>query len=165
MPSLFEIRIVSHGWLVPDPELGVDFDPEFDLCSHGTVEIEVDRSTIVTPDDGDFSLSAAALHLLRTKARDHTPDDPVTLPGVNLIPDEGVMWPDETGRVVQNRSRRVMYSARTSRVVGCKGTRRVLPNLAPRTVSIAALRSTSGSSGLYASLTRSPDTLSSPNRQ
>ena len=65
-------------WINDD---GID-DPE-DLCAHSPVHFEIDGDSIVSPDDGDVAVSAAAIFLLRTLERDHTEDDPV---GDQLFP-------------------------------------------------------------------------------
>lgn len=40
-------------------------DPQ-DLCAHGKVTFEIDGTSLITPEDGEWTVSAAALYLLRT---------------------------------------------------------------------------------------------------
>lgn len=65
-------------WIKDD---GAD-DPR-DLCAHSPVRFEVDGVPLVGPDAGDFTVSAAAIYLLRTLERDHVPAAPV---GEHLFP-------------------------------------------------------------------------------
>lgn len=65
-------------WIKDD---GVD-DP-YDLCAHSPIRFEIDSETLVAPEDGDATVSAAALYLLRTLERDHTRERPV---GDQLFP-------------------------------------------------------------------------------
>jgi hypothetical protein len=76
---------------------GTEDDPT-DQCAHGRVRFEVDDATFVSPDDGLWTVTAAALHLLRTLEMDHTPSAPVTannalIPccGFFVIPSDGVL--------------------------------------------------------------------------
>jgi hypothetical protein len=54
-----------------------------DLCIHSPVEVAVNGTPLVMPSDGDWTVSAAALYLLRTLSREHTPSAPV---GDHLFP-------------------------------------------------------------------------------
>lgn len=72
----FAIDITEHHWLA-------HVDPEQDLCSHGRVFVRVDGQPFVSPDDGEFTLSATALYLLRTLEQDHSPENQV---GDHLLP-------------------------------------------------------------------------------
>jgi hypothetical protein len=66
---------------------------EDDLCAHGGVSIELDGSALLQTPDADFTLSAAALYLLRTLSSDHGPSIRV---GEHLIPHCGhAMWAEE----------------------------------------------------------------------
>lgn len=65
-------------WVKDD---GID-DP-LDLCAHSPVQFQIDGETLVDPADGDATVSAAAIYLLRTLARDHTKENPV---GERLFP-------------------------------------------------------------------------------
>lgn len=47
-----------------------------DLCAHGRAQFVIDDLEFVAPTD-EWTLSAAAIYLLRTLERDHTPDDQV----------------------------------------------------------------------------------------
>jgi hypothetical protein len=58
-------------------------DDPSDLCAHSPVLMEVGGSALVSPDDGDATVSAAAVYLLRTLERDHTKATPV---GDQLFP-------------------------------------------------------------------------------
>lgn len=60
-----------------------DGDDPSDLCAHSPVLLEVDGTALVTPADGDVTVSAAAVFLLRTLERDHTPEQRV---GDQLFP-------------------------------------------------------------------------------
>jgi hypothetical protein len=53
-----------------------DDDPE-DLCAHGGVELKIDDDLVIDPEADDWTVSAAAIHLLRTLEADHTPKKPV----------------------------------------------------------------------------------------
>jgi len=57
-------------------------DPR-DLCAHSPVEFNINGRVLVGPNDGDWTVSAAALYLLRTLTRDHTREQPV---GDHLFP-------------------------------------------------------------------------------
>ncbi|MCR9200556.1 MAG: hypothetical protein NXI04_18115 [Planctomycetaceae bacterium] len=63
--------------------LNDDGDDPADLCAHSPVLLEVHGTALVTPKDGDVTVSAAAVFLLRTLERDHTPEQPV---GDQLFP-------------------------------------------------------------------------------
>ena len=65
-------------WIKDD---GID-DPS-DLCAHSPLHCQIDGTTLVAPEDGDVTVSAAAIYLLRTLERNHTRDDPV---GDKLFP-------------------------------------------------------------------------------
>jgi hypothetical protein len=51
-------------------------DPEQDLCVHGGIRI-TSADEVLLEDESDFALSAAAVCLLRTIWRDHTPESRV----------------------------------------------------------------------------------------
>ncbi|MBC8404848.1 MAG: hypothetical protein H8E15_06460 [Planctomycetes bacterium] len=67
------ISITAHdfSWI-----RGPEDDPD-DLCAHGRVEFCVQGETIIRSEDGDFTLSAAGLFLLRTLTEDHTEESSV----------------------------------------------------------------------------------------
>lgn len=60
-------------------------EPLHDQCAHGTVLLSVDGHRFVTPEDGELTISAAALNLLRTLDHDHTAERPVS-EGGQLFP-------------------------------------------------------------------------------
>jgi hypothetical protein len=49
-----------------------------DLCAHSAVDFRIGNSILVKPSDGDWTVSAAALYLLRTLSRQHTKQHPIT---------------------------------------------------------------------------------------
>lgn len=67
--DLFRIEIVEQTWLGNEP-------PQFDLCSHGRIWLEVNGEIIL---DGReiYGVSESALALLRTLDHDHTPQQPL----------------------------------------------------------------------------------------
>lgn len=54
-----------------------DADDPSDYCAHGKVEFRVNESVFIKPEDGEWTVSGAALYLLRTLTYDHTLEDPV----------------------------------------------------------------------------------------
>jgi hypothetical protein len=70
------IDVIEHHWLA-------NIDPSTDLCSHGRVRVRVEGRPVVRPEDGEYTLSAAALYLLRTLERDHNREAQV---GDHLLP-------------------------------------------------------------------------------
>jgi hypothetical protein len=62
-------------------------DPN-DQCAHGAVEFEVNGVRFVSPEDGDITVSAAGLFLLRTLEQSHTVDSSVA-PHSRLFPEDG----------------------------------------------------------------------------
>jgi hypothetical protein len=79
--------------------LNTDEDCPSDLCAHGTVCFAIDDLEFVAPSDGEWTLSAAAIHLLRTLDRDHVPDNPV---GEKMIPHcgHGIYDEDDNADVI-----------------------------------------------------------------
>lgn len=69
---LITLEPVRLHWINDD---GVD-DPT-DLCAHSPVRFEIDSQAIAKPEDGDWTVSASAIFLLRALRRDHTKDSPV----------------------------------------------------------------------------------------
>ncbi|MET3565127.1 hypothetical protein ABIC47_000598 [Leifsonia sp. 563] len=67
-----ELRAVEVGWLPGRPDDGSD------QCAHGTVSLTVGDQTLVDPSDGEFTLSAAGLYLLRALGADHRAGDGLT---------------------------------------------------------------------------------------
>ena len=51
--------------------MNVDAPDPADLCVHSPVEFLIGRARLVEPDAGDWTVSAAALYLLRTLSRPH----------------------------------------------------------------------------------------------
>lgn len=60
-------------------------EPLDDQCAHGKVILSVEGQDFVTPQDGEITVSAAALNLLRTVDHDHTRERPVS-EGGQLFP-------------------------------------------------------------------------------
>jgi hypothetical protein len=54
-----------------------DTDDTLDLCAHGKVCFEIDNHVLLSISDGEWTVSAAALYLLRTLEEDHTTNDPL----------------------------------------------------------------------------------------
>lgn len=78
---MFKVEILDKYWLPGQPE-------ETELCLHG--EVRVHCGTHVLQDK--VSLSAAALHLLRTVKDDHEPDA-----YAKLFPTDGFSWTPSDG--------------------------------------------------------------------
>ncbi len=76
MSDRFAIDILELCWLNGMPE-------ENDLCAHGIACIRIGDSVL----EGEVSMSAAALHLLRTVENDHEPDEMA-----KLFPTDGFCW-------------------------------------------------------------------------
>lgn len=69
-----------------------------DQCAHGFVEFSIDGIEFVSEADGSWTVSAAALFLLRTVTSDHTPEDSVAEDNY-LIPCCGFdIWPRENAK-------------------------------------------------------------------
>lgn len=51
-------------------------NPE-DLCAHSPVQFEIDGNVLVKPDDGDWTVSATSIFLLRSLSRNHTKENTV----------------------------------------------------------------------------------------
>ena len=82
------LRPTNLHWLKPDAP-----DPA-DLCVHSPVEFRIGTHQLVQPDAGDWTVSAAALYLLRTLERPHTKATPV---GDHLFPCCGFTMYDIAG--------------------------------------------------------------------
>jgi hypothetical protein len=52
-------------------------DDASDLCAHSPVEFRICDATLINPADGDWTVSAASVYLLRTLSRPHTKQQPV----------------------------------------------------------------------------------------
>ena len=74
----FQIEILDIHWLENTPE-------EIDLCVHGQVKVKIGDEVIVDKGEKEnhWTLSAMAMHLLRTLEKNHQEDD---LVGEHLIP-------------------------------------------------------------------------------
>ena len=71
------LRPTDLHWLKRDAD-----DPQ-DLCAHSPVEFRVAGHIMVDPSEGDWSVNASAIYLLRTLSRPHTRQSPV---GDHLFP-------------------------------------------------------------------------------
>lgn len=74
----FQIELLDIHWLEDTPE-------EIDLCAHGQVKVKVGEEVIVgrRENENHWTLSAMAMHLLRTLEKNHEEND---LVGEHLIP-------------------------------------------------------------------------------
>jgi hypothetical protein len=52
-------------------------DEPWDLCAHSPVTFEIDDEVITRPEDGDWTVSASAIFLLRALGRNHTKESKV----------------------------------------------------------------------------------------
>ena len=73
---MFSVELLELCWLNGQME-------ETDLCAHGIVRIHLGENVM----EGEASMSAAALHLLRTVRDNHEPD-----PMAKLFPTDGFCW-------------------------------------------------------------------------
>ena len=81
---MFKLEILDEYWLPGLPE-------EKDLCLHGEVRVHIGDAVL----EAGGSLSAAALHLLRSVTEDHLPDE-----FAKLFPTDGFSWtPDGEGSI------------------------------------------------------------------
>lgn len=87
------LTVTNLRWIQPG-------DQPDDMCAHGDVELVVNSHNVATAEEGEWCVSAAAIHLLRTLTRSHTTDDPV---GEQLIPCCGhfIVPPETAGGDVQ----------------------------------------------------------------
>jgi hypothetical protein len=85
------ITLVAHDlcWINDATE-----DPQ-DQCAHGTVEFRVNDTTFVKPEDGQWTVSGAALFLLRTLSHDHTATVRVTDSNFLFPCCANTAWPDD----------------------------------------------------------------------
>jgi hypothetical protein len=65
------LQASEFAWLESDDQAGGD------QCAHGRVTFSVDGVLFVGPEEGNWTLGAAGLSLLRTLEYDHTADNPV----------------------------------------------------------------------------------------
>lgn len=68
---MIRLSPVNTHWLA-------EFDDPGDYCAHGSVEFFIDEHQVVSIDSGEWCVSAAALYLLRSLERSHTPQAPVS---------------------------------------------------------------------------------------
>jgi hypothetical protein len=84
MKNQFELKLLTIGWLE-------NTDEQEDLCAHGNVLVRIGSAILSDAEAGRWTVSAAALFLLRTLTQNHTPVTPV---GDQLLPCCGfTMWP------------------------------------------------------------------------
>ncbi len=90
---MIKLHAQSLTWLNTTEDCPVD------LCAHGTVYFAIDDLEFVVPGDGEWTLSASAIYLLRTLERDHTSIDQV---GEHLFPccGNGMYDVEESANVV-----------------------------------------------------------------
>lgn len=67
---MLKLAAIDCHWIKPD-------DAPLDLCAHGAVELTIVGHTFSTTENGDWCVSAAAVHLLRTLTRSHTRESPL----------------------------------------------------------------------------------------
>lgn len=68
---MIELSAVRLHWLSDDR------DATGDLCAHSPVSCRVGGEALVSPEDGDWTVSAAAIYLLRALEREHSKAAPV----------------------------------------------------------------------------------------
>src|SRR4051812_8858786 len=66
--NLFEIKLLDTYWIT-----GVD-DPN-DLCAHGHVLVRIGEEVVSDKNKSDVTVSAAALHLMRTITKNYKKND------------------------------------------------------------------------------------------
>ncbi|MET4106173.1 hypothetical protein [Hymenobacter sp. UYP22] len=87
MKNQFELKLLTIGWMENLPE-------EEDRCAHGHVLARIGETLLSDEQNDKWTVSAAALFLLRTLTQNHTPTTPV---GDQLLPCCGFnLWPDVT---------------------------------------------------------------------
>ena len=87
MPNQFYLQLLTLRWLDTLPA-------EEDRCAHGKVEVRIGETMVSDASGEEWTVSAAALYLLRTLTQSHTPESPV---GDQLLPCCGfAMWPDDS---------------------------------------------------------------------
>ncbi|WP_143069722.1 hypothetical protein [Hymenobacter actinosclerus] len=85
MKNQFELQLLTIGWIE-------NLEEELDLCAHGKVLARIGTSIVSDANAPTWTVSAAALYLLRTLTLNHTPAAPVC---DQLLPCCGFsMWPD-----------------------------------------------------------------------
>ena len=73
---MFSLTVYNLQWI----KLG---DQPTDMCAHGNVDLVIDDHVLSDASAGDWCVSAASIHLLRTITRSHTEDDRIA---EHLIP-------------------------------------------------------------------------------
>jgi hypothetical protein len=90
--AMIVLELVEPRWITNRD------DPQ-DQCAHGYMEFAIDGVQFISKDDGDWTVTAAALYLLRTIASDHGGGNSVVGTYNYLIPCCGhVVWPEEGGK-------------------------------------------------------------------
>ena len=89
---MVRISLLEPQWIngeLPDPH---------DYCAHGCIDMQIDDVTLVSKNDGEWTVSAAALYLLRTIASNHSLGESVAEYNY-LIPHCGhAVWPNDEGK-------------------------------------------------------------------
>ncbi len=75
---MITLEAVRLHWIKDD---GID-DPA-DLCAHSPINFRIDSAIVTEPNDGDWTVSASAIYLLRALQRNHTKHSPV---GEHIFP-------------------------------------------------------------------------------
>jgi hypothetical protein len=75
--GLIVLRPTSLHWINDSS------DNPSDLCAHSSVEFRIEGDKLISPSDGDWTVSAAALYLLRTLSQPHKKADGI---GDQLFP-------------------------------------------------------------------------------
>lgn len=73
---MLTLAVHNLHWIKPG-------DQPTDMCAHGNVDLVVDGHVLSNDTDGDWCVSAASIHLLRTLTQSHTTNQPVA---EHLIP-------------------------------------------------------------------------------
>ena len=74
-----QLELLEPAWIDDKPINTAD------QCAHGRIRLVIDGTTLISPSDGDFTVSAAALYLLRTMDGDSTEAAPVA-EGCQVVP-------------------------------------------------------------------------------
>ncbi len=69
---MIELKVQDFQWVK-----GSEDDPQ-DQCAHGRVQLKINNTEFVKPEDGIWTVSASALYLLRTLSENHTVENPVS---------------------------------------------------------------------------------------
>ena len=91
MRNQFEIKILKLNWLK-------GLDESLDLCAHGKVSVRIGEETVCDESDGEWTLSATGLSLMRTFFKNYEIGDFSN----QLLPHCGhFLMPDEVGESVE----------------------------------------------------------------